>query len=217
MERAARAAEWSEPPPTESFVPSPRARPESPDERAAASAFAHSLDSAVARAESGQLGFWLPDNFFHVFLPPNADAHAVAWRTQPGRRAKIVEPVSIAGLGAVDTWRTTLLPEADAADRPAPVTGFAVVDGNGLRARYEFVWRRTIAGWRADDPAHTSDEGNIADSGRLSGAINRISSVVRGAWTASCGRCQRYLLGNHSGAPKFALCRRDCLSKISAF
>jgi hypothetical protein len=217
MERAARAAEWSEPPPTDAYVPAPRIRPQTPDERTTAMDFAHSLDSAVAREESGPLGLWLPDNFFHVFLPPNAEAHAVAWRTQPGRRAKIVEPVPISGLGAIGAWRATLLPVPDAADHPAPVTGFAVVDGTGLRARYEFVWRRSVAGWQADDPAGAGDEGNIAGSGRASGAVNRISSVVRGTWTASCGRCQRYLLGNHPGAPKFALCRRDCLSKISAF
>ncbi len=217
MERAARAAEWSEPPQTEFHAPAPRARPGSPDERAMEIDFAHSLDSAVARTESGPLGLWLPDNFFHVFLSPNAEAHAVAWRTQPGRRAEIAEPISIAGLGGVDAWRTTLLPAPDAADHPAPVTGFAVVDGNGLRARYEFVWRQTIAGWRADGPSHTNNERNIAESRRPSDAINRISSVVRGTWTASCGRCQRYLLGNHPGAPKFALCRRDCLPKISAF
>ncbi len=210
MERAARAAEWIEPSPADARVPAPRRRGPTPE-------FGRSLDLAVAREENGSLGHWLPDGFFHVFLPPNADAHAVAWRAQPGHRAKIVEPVPIAGLGAIETWRTTLMPASDAAERPAPVTGFAVVDGNGLRARYEFVWRRTNAGWQADDPATATNEEIFADSDRPSGAINRISSVVRGMWTASCGRCQRYLLGNHPGAPKFALCRRDCLSKISAF
>jgi hypothetical protein len=135
MDLAARAAERLDASQTDTPAASPRARPDA----SAGPTFAPLLDRASARTTAGLIGAWRGDGYFHLFVPPLFDAHALAWRLQPGRRAKISEPVPLAALQGDDAWRATLLPHPGMAERPTPVSGLAVVDSDGLRARYEFT------------------------------------------------------------------------------
>ncbi|MBL8830973.1 MAG: hypothetical protein JNL71_01160 [Rhodospirillales bacterium] len=180
-------------------------------------AFETLLSRDEVEPRGGLVGIWRNDAHFHLYVPDRAEAHVVAWRTQPGRRANFSEPVALADLRGDAAWRATLLPPAGMAARPAPVSGLAVVDGDGLQARYEFTWSKGASGWRADDAPDRPSFGETKENQRGPISLDPVSPILRGMWTESCGRCLRYALSRQPGTPHLALCRRDCLSTFSAF
>jgi hypothetical protein len=187
-----------------------RARPDVPS-------FALSLGTVERRERPGLVGIWRADAQFHLYVPERIEPHALAWRMQPGRRAIFAEPVALAGLRTDTAWRATLMPLPGMGDAPAPVSGLAVVDGDGMHARYEFVWVRGPSGWRAEDPPDRPTFGETRENRIAPTALEPVAPVVRAMWAESCGRCLRYPLGRRPGTPNISLCRRDCLSTFSAF
>lgn len=211
MQLAASAAERGEPnAQADVDAPAPRARIGLPS-------FALLLGNAEPRDRQGLVGIWRADSQFHLFVPDRAEAHMLAWRTQPGRRAIFAEPVALADLRIGTAWRATLLPPPGMPDRPAPVSGLAVVNGNGMRARYEFVWSRGPSGWRAEVLPDPPTSGEAREKPTRPTALEPVTPVARAMWAESCGRCLRYPLGRRPGTPNISLCRRDCLSTFSAF
>ncbi len=185
--------------------------------RAGIPSFALLLGNAAPRERQGLVGIWRADARFHVYVPDRAEPHMLAWRTHSGRRATFAEPVALADLRAGTAWRATLLPLPGMADRPAPVSGLAVISGDGMRARYEFVWSRGPTGWRAEDPPDPPTFWEAREKPVGPTALEPVSPVARAMWAESCGRCLRYPLGRRPGTPNISLCRRDCLSTFSAF
>ncbi len=185
--------------------------------RPGVASFALLLGDTEPRARQLLVGIWRSDAQFHVYVPERAEPHVLAWRMQPGRRATFAEPVALADLRGGTAWRATLLPSPGMADRPAPVSGLAVVDGDGMQARYEFVWSRSPSGWKAEDPPDRPTFGDTSEKRVGPTALEPISPVARAMWAESCGRCLRYPLGRRPGTPNISLCRRDCLSTFSAF
>jgi hypothetical protein len=209
MQLAAPAAERGEQhPQTDIDAPAPRA---------GIASFALLLGTAGPRDRPGPVGIWRADAQFHVYVPERAEPHVLTWRAQPGRRAVFADPVALADLHAGTAWRATLLPLPGMADRPAPVSGLAVIAGDGMRARYEFVWSRGPSGWRAEDPPDPPTFWETRDKPVGPAALEPVAPVARAMWAESCGRCLRYPLGRRPGTPNISLCRRDCLSTVSAF
>jgi hypothetical protein len=119
MQLAAPAAERGEQhPQTDIDAPAPRA---------GIASFALLLGTAGPRDRPGPVGIWRADAQFHVYVPERAEPHVLTWRAQPGRRAVFADPVALADLHAGTAWRATLLPLPGMADRPAPVSGLAVI------------------------------------------------------------------------------------------
>jgi hypothetical protein len=185
--------------------------------RAGIPSFAPLLANAGPRDRQGLVGIWRADAQYHLYVPDRAEPHILAWRKQAGRRAAFADPVALADLRVGMAWRATLLPLPGMADRPAPVSGLAVVAGDGMRARYEFVWSRGPSGWRAEDPPDPPTFWESRDKPVGPIALEPVSAIARGMWAESCGRCLRYPLGRRPGTPNISLCRRDCLSTFSAF
>lgn len=186
------------------------ARPDGP-------AFETLLSRNEPRTRGGLVGIWRGDTQFHLYVPERAEAHVLAWRSQHGRRANFAEPVALADLRGDAAWRATLLPPSGMAPRPAPVSGLAIVDGDGLQARYEFTWAKGPTGWRADDAPDRPSFGETKENQRGPISLDPVSPILRGMWTESCGRCLRYALSRQPGTPHLALCRRDCLSTFAPF
>lgn len=163
-----------------------------------------------ARPCAQPLGLAVPGTI-RIFVETAQALHLLAWRLQSLHRAPLAVVVPVAGAHLDAAWHHAVLPPPDVAAPSRSLTGLAAFDGEGLKARFEFAWIKTVGGdWTLDDSKTPRLSKNAT-------ALEPVAGASTAAWPTSCGRCQRYPLAAKAAAPQLALCRRDCLERASPF
>jgi hypothetical protein len=179
--------------------------------------FRRRLGAALSRPAAGGVETREDADGIRVFLTERSRPHLLAWQGSAGRRIRFADCVPLAGPHASAAWRQMLVPDRAMRVAAAMATGLAVFDADGLLGRFEFAWVRGPSGWQlepGDDSAGEPARGEFTPSPL---DVEAVPAALRGAWTASCGRCRRFALGRGVASAALSLCRRDCLPTNAPF